>query len=206
MHKKITMKFLRNYIEKQKKKSIWSWIGDVFFVILVIGLLIPNTRTPIMVFVKKITLFSPSVSADKQYGKLQAVDYQWQLKDVHGNVVDLSHFDDKPIFINFWATWCPPCIAEMPSIESLAQEYGQKVHFLLVSYEKQAITKPFLFEKGLKLETYRMLSKEPSVLSSSSIPVTFIIDKDGHVLVKEMGSSDWNSRSVKELLDRLIAD
>jgi thiol-disulfide isomerase/thioredoxin len=198
--------FIEKYIEKQKKKSLWAWIGDILFAALVIGLLIPSTRTPIMVFMKKITMFSPSVSADDNYGQLTKMDYQWQLLDENGRQTKLSDYKDKPIFINFWATWCPPCIAEMPAIDNLQEEYSDRVTFLLVSYEDHAITQKFLKSKALNTHTFQALSKEPELLSSSSIPITFIIDKQGQIVVKKTGSSQWDSDSVKELLDQLLTD
>ena len=200
------MKFIENYIKKQKKKSFWAWVGDIVFAILLIGMLIPSTRTPIMVFVKEITMFAPSVSVEDNYGQLTAQDYLWKLKDTNGQTFNLNDFKDKPLFINFWATWCPPCIAEMPAIERLYQEYGDEVHFLLVSHEEQAITKNFLKEKSLNIKTYQMISKEPEVFLSSSIPITFIVNKDGALIVKKTGSNKWDSDSVKELLDELISE
>ena len=200
------MNFIEKYIEKQKKKSLWSWIGDILFAILIIGLLIPSTRTPIMVFIKEVTMFSPSVSADDNYGLLTKQDYLWQLKNENGIITKLSDYNDKPIFINFWATWCPPCIAEMPAIDNLQKEYADRVAFLLVSYEDHAVTQKFLKGKGLNPHTFQALSKEPELLSSNSIPITFIIDKQGQIVVKKTGSSQWDSDSVKELLDKLISD
>jgi len=198
--------FIKKYLEKQKKKSIWSWIGDILFAALIIGLLIPSTRTPIMVFIKKATMFSPSVSSEDNYGQLTKKDYLWQLRDENGVVKKLSDFNDKPIFINFWATWCPPCIAEMPAIEGLEKEYGDRVHFLLVSNENHELTKRFLLDKNLDLHTYQSASKEPEILSSKSIPITFVINKKGQIVVKKTGSSNWNGDSVKELLDELITE
>jgi len=200
------MKFINKYIEKQKKKSIWSWFGDIFFAFLIIGLLIPTTRTPIMVFVKKVTMFSPSVSADEDYGQLSENDYLWQLKDTKGQVINLGALNGKPVFINFWATWCPPCIAEMPEIMDLEKDYGDKVHFVLVSNEDHKVTNKFLLENSWTLNTYQPMSRTPKLLASNSIPVTMIINKSGKIVVRKTGSSNWNGDSVRELLDVLLKE
>jgi len=200
------MKFLRNYIEKQKNKSFWAWVSDILFGLFVLAMLIPSTRTPLMVFIKKISMFSPSVSVDDHYGKLSSSDYQWQIKDDKGNILQLKSFQGKPIFINFWATWCPPCIAEMPAITALEKDYSDKVYFLLVSNENHQITERFLKDKELTIKTYQAYSQPPKLLSSKSIPTTFIVNKDGEILVKKTGSSNWNGESVRELLDKLIAE
>ncbi|MCK5775325.1 MAG: redoxin family protein [Bacteroidales bacterium] len=200
------MKFIEKYIEKQKKKSVWAWFGDIVFALLIIGLLIPSTRTPIMVFIKKATMFSPSVSADENYGQLSEKDYLWQLKDEEGKVTNLGELKGKPVFINFWATWCPPCIAEMPEIMDLEKDYGDKIHFVLVSNENHNVTNKFLQEKNWGLNTYQPQSRTPELLSSNSIPLTLIINKEGRIVVRKTGSSNWNGDSVRELLDVLIKE
>jgi len=200
------MKFIDKYIEKQKKKTVWAWLGDIIFGLLIIGLLIPATRTPIVVFVKKITNFSPSVSLDDHYGQLSERDYLWQLKDAEGRMIQLKNLSDKPLFINFWATWCPPCIAEMPTIIELEKEYGDRVHFVLVSQEDHFVTKKFLEKNHWDILTYQPYSRIPEILSSSSIPLTLIVDNKGKVVVHKTGNHNWNGNSVRELLDALIAE
>ncbi len=59
--------------------------------------------------------------------------YNRQLKDVKGHKVDFNSFKNRVVVVNFWATWCPPCIAEMPAFEKLYQDYKKDVVFLLVA-------------------------------------------------------------------------
>jgi len=198
------MEFLKKYWSKQKKKSWWSWTTDILFILLFIGLLVPSTRVPIMVFIKELTNFSPSVSADDNYGELSAMDYQWEFLDAGSQKKQLQDFSDKPILINYWATWCPPCIAEMPSLQKLQDEYGDQVHFILISNENQSTTRSFLQDKSWNFNSYRPLSPSPEILMSNSLPATFIIDKNGVIVVKETGNKNWNSDGVKELLDQLV--
>ncbi|MBN2236520.1 MAG: TlpA family protein disulfide reductase [Bacteroidales bacterium] len=199
------MSFLDKYKNKLKKKSKWSWASDLVFILFLIALLIPSTRTPLIVFIKKATLIGPSVSKTDNYGKLTSDDLQWKVIDKDGNTVRLSDLSDKPIFINFWATWCAPCIAEMPSIEKLYLDYKEDVHFLLVSYEEYQLVQKFLQKNEFRFETYRYESKEPLLLQSKTIPATFIIDRKGNIIANEKGTSNWNSKRVRELLDQLVA-
>lgn len=202
--KNLNMNFLQKYWDKQKKKSWWSLTFDILFILLFVGLLIPTTRTPIMVFIKELTNFAPSVSADDHYGKLSAQDYEWTLLDENNQKVKIKDLADKPIFINFWATWCPPCLAEMPSMIRLQKDYEHQIHFVLISQENQSITKALLEEKNWDLKSFRPLNKTPETLSSSSLPTTFIINKEGVIVVKETGNKKWDSNSVRELLDELL--
>lgn len=198
------MKILKKYIKKQKNKSLMSKISDIIFILLIIGLLVPQTRTPIIVFLKQITNFSPSVSVDNNFGKLNDQDLQWEFLDSGHQKKQLEDYSNKPILINFWATWCPPCIAEMPSLQKLQNDYGNRVHFIFISHEDQTITHRFLQEKKWNFESYRPLSREPELLQSNSLPTTFIIDQKGNIVVKETGNKNWNGQSVRKLLDQLI--
>jgi thiol-disulfide isomerase/thioredoxin len=107
--------------------------------------------------------------------------------------------------INIWATWCAPCIAEMPSIEKLYIDYKDDVHFVIATYEDKSLVDAFLQKQNLNLPVYRNQTKEPLLLHSKTIPATFILNTKGEIIVSEKGTSNWNSKSVRELLDQLIA-
>lgn len=200
------MSFIDNYKAKLKKKTKWSWASDIIFILLLIALLFPTTRTPLIVFLKRATLLGPSVSENDNFGKLSKNDLQWQLMNEKGEIIHLGDLSDKPVFINFWATWCAPCIAEMPSIDKLYADYKDKVHFVMATYEDQALVDAFLVKNELNFPVYRYLIKEPKLLQSKTIPATFILNTKGEIVVSEKGTSNWNSKSVRELLDRLIEE
>lgn len=199
------MKFIENYKAKLKKKTKWSWASDIIFLVLLIALIFPATRTPLIVFIKRATLLGPSVSEKDNYGKLSSSDLQWTLINNDNQIVKLSDLSDKPVFINLWATWCAPCIAEMPSIEKLYIDYKDDVYFVLVTYEDKSLVDAFLKKQNFKFPVYRNQTKEPELLQSKTIPATFIINTKGEIIVSEKGTSNWNSKSVRELLDKMIA-
>jgi len=198
------MKLLENYKAKLKKKSKGSWASDIVFLLLIIALIFPTTRTPIIVFIKRATLFGPSVSEKDNFGKLNQNDLQWQLINDQNQTVRLADLNDKPVFINFWATWCAPCLAEMPSIEKLYMDYKDDVYFVIATYEDRALIDSFLQKQGLNFPVYRYQTKEPKLLQSKTIPATFILNTKAQIIVSEKGTSNWNSKSVRELLNKLI--
>ncbi|MCD6090152.1 MAG: redoxin family protein [Bacteroidales bacterium] len=198
------MKLLENYKAKLKKKSKGSWASDIVFLLLIIALIFPTTRTPIIVFIKRATLFGPSVSEKDNFGKLNQNDLQWQLINDQNQTVRLADLNDKPIFINFWATWCATCLAEMPSIEKLYMDYKDDVYFVIATYEDRALIDSFLQKQGLNFPVYRYQTKEPKLLQSKTIPATFILNTKAQIIVSEKGTSNWNSKSVRELLNKLI--
>jgi len=200
------MSFLEKQKTKLKQKSKWSWASDIVFLLLLIALIFPTTRTPLIVFIKRATLFSPSISEKDNYGKLSNDDLQWTLINDDNQIVKLSELSDKPVFINFWATWCAPCIAEMPSIQKLYLDYKDDVHFVIATYESEEIIDAFLKNQELNFPVYRYQTKEPKLLQSKTIPATFILNTKGEIVVSEKGTSNWNSKDVRNLLEKLITN
>src|SRR5947208_115536 len=97
------------------------------------------------------------------------------VQDVAGNKVDLQQFKGKKIFVNLWATWCPPCRAELPSIEKLYQSADTaKVQFVLLSLDNDFETaKQFMQKKGFKLPIFFPAGDVPDLFAVNGIPTTF---------------------------------
>ena len=132
----------------------------------------------------------------------KSIDFSVQMID--GKLMKLSELKGKVVLLNFWATWCPPCVAEMPSIQKLYDDYKDKVEFVFVSNEDWTTIDTFYKDKGYDLPTYNILSKVPDQLVSNSIPATFVIDKNGVIVVDKKGPADWNSHKIRSLLDELL--
>ena len=190
-----------NYFKKKKPLSIFF---DALFVVLLVLLLIPATRKETAAFFIKLTSFPAStLDEDKQF-RVNATTNQWQLYDLNGNVTSFEALSEKPVFLNIWATWCPPCIAELPSIEELHQTFGESVSFILVSNEDPDLIKSFAEKHNYDALPFYYSNTVPSDFSSSSIPTTFIIDQSGLVLVNKKGAARWNSSKTEKLLEQLI--
>ncbi|MDO6621712.1 TlpA disulfide reductase family protein [Oceanihabitans sp. 1_MG-2023] len=165
-------------------------------------MIIPQTRKPIQVMLHKgLALFSPSVKTEADS---KVVNYtSWQLQDVKGNTIDFKDLKGKVVLINFWATWCPPCIAEMPNLQKLYDDYNHKVVFLFVSNEKKEKVEAFLSENKYSFNVFTPL-EHPSEFEVSSIPRTLLINKEGNILIDKEGAANWNSETVRETLDNLL--
>jgi len=193
--------YFRNYFKKRKPFSI---ITDILFWGFVILLIIPSTRVPISSFFIRLTSFAPSqLSADKQY-TVSENTLKWPLTDMTGKTVDFSSKLDKPVFVNFWATWCPPCRAELPGIQKLYEQYKGKVNFLLLSDEPPAKVMAFAIKHHYTDMPFYRYRYVPQDFSSKSIPTTFLISKKGMVVLSKKGAARWNSGKVKKLLDHMI--
>ncbi|PIB38362.1 TlpA family protein disulfide reductase [Maribacter sp. 4G9] len=181
-------------------------ISDVLFVVFIVLLLIPQTRTPIMVLVNKVKveLFSPgAVSAKEQ---IQLEPFIYKLENLDGESVKVKVGDGDITFISYWATWCPPCIAELPSIEALYQDYGDKINFVMISNEDPKKIRKFLEKKNFAVPAVIPKMEAPEELYENTIPTNYIIDAAGKIIIKQKGASDWNSEKVRRVLDALIAE
>ncbi len=166
-------------------------------------LIIPQTRLPIQVLLhKSLALFSPStIDASKQN---TIKDYNWILKNNKGVIFNFEETKGKVVLINFWATWCPPCIAEMPSMQLLYDDYKDKIEFVFVSNETFSVINEFIQKNEYNFEVYNPITKYPDTFNVSSIPRTFLIDKEGNIVVDKTGAANWNSEKVRKTIDALL--
>ncbi|HYW94820.1 MAG TPA: TlpA disulfide reductase family protein, partial [Bacteroidales bacterium] len=192
--------WFRNYLRKNSKLKIF---GDIIFYILVILMIIPSTRRDLSALLIKATLRKPHVKTEKSVNELTSADYQFFLQDLNGKSYNLGNFRNKVTILNFWATWCPPCRAEMPSLQKLYNDYGDKVNFVLVSSEEAGKINPFLKEEGYTMPIYIQRSQLPPAFPVQSIPATFVISKTGEIVVDKNGAANWNSPKFRQQLDEL---
>jgi len=127
------------------------------------------------------------------------------LTDLDGNTIELSSLNGKTVFLNFWATWCKPCIAEMPSIER-AQEIlkGDSVVFLLASNESLEKIQKFKKKQDFNLNFIQLTSPLEN-LDILALPTTHIIDPSGETVFAEMGGREWDSEENIELIKKINA-
>ena len=182
-----------------------SQISNLVFLVVITILIIPQTRKPIQVFLNKgFALISPSI--EKKENQTTLKSYEWKLKDENRNIFDFESVKGKVVFVNFWATWCPPCIAEMPSIQNLYTDYKDKVEFLLVTNDPYSEINEFLSKNNYDFKILRPVTFNTSVFDVSTIPRTFLIDKTGRIIIDETGVANWNSDKVRLVIDNLLKE
>ncbi len=131
-----------------------------------------------------------------------STDYQLHLQDINGENVSLSNFKGEVVFINFWATWCPPCRAEMPEIQALYQEQKKDVVFLMVALDKDfEKAKKFVQKKEFDFPIYQSVSSLPEEFKSRSIPATFVVSTDGKIVFRREGIADYNNVAFRKILE-----
>lgn len=181
-------------------KNQWS---NILIGVIILAFIIPGTRKPIQIFFNKIFSFSPSVTSEDD--RKSIASFEWVLEKNNKDRANLSDSEGKVVLINFWATWCPPCIAEMPSFQELYNDYQDKITFLFVSSEDHETVRGYLNRKSFTLPAYRPLSQPPAPMNGNTLPTTYLLDKEGNIVIQKVGAADWNSQSVRQTIDGLLA-
>ncbi|MBQ8145557.1 MAG: TlpA family protein disulfide reductase [Clostridia bacterium] len=125
--------------------------------------------------------------SEQEKGLLPAYDFTMQ--DYDGNSIKLSDLIDKPIVLNFWATWCPPCRAELPDFQEAYEKYGKEINFVIVDLtdgdETVEKAKAYLSENSYTFPCYFDVNGEGSYFYNlTSIPRTYFIATNGYVQYK----------------------
>jgi len=154
-------------------------------------------------------LSAPAISPGEVQTR-QPFPIDFRLPDLQDQPIRLSDLRGRVVLLNFWATWCPPCRAEMPSMQTLYQAYREKgLEILAISSDVQGkeIVAPFVERLGL---TFPMLLDPRNVVGSQlrvrGIPTSYVLDKQGRVVGLEIGARDWNKAAMRRLLERLLAE
>ncbi len=134
-------------------------------------------------------------------------DFSLSLQGADGKVISLQELKGKVIFMNFWATWCPPCIAEMPSIQKLYEQSDPKnTAFVMISVDEDPEkVKKFIKRKKYTFPVYTLTAQGvPVQYASQSIPITFVISADGKVVLRHAGMANYNTEDFKKFLQPFL--
>ena len=150
----------------------------------------------------------PAVSDEPEQAEPAAPDFT--VTDIHGEPFTLSEHRGRPVVVNFWAMWCPPCRSELPAFESLCAEYGDRIDFMMVNLtdgqrDTEDIVRSFIAEQGYTFPVY--YDKEFSAANAYeiySIPVTVFIRPDGTIANQQIGA--MQEHVLRAYLEDLLAE
>lgn len=147
----------------------------------------------------------PEALARGDYG---AADWRWMLRGLDDDrLARLDAWRGRVLFVNLWATWCPPCTAELAGIQalhdSLATEPG--VAFLVVSPERPGPVREFLRRRGHTFPAFVEGTRLPAAFGLRALPTTFVIDRDGRIVLAHRGAANWDTPRMRAYLRELAA-
>jgi cytochrome c biogenesis protein CcmG, thiol:disulfide interchange protein DsbE len=175
------------------KRKVISWLGLAAALALVYLFAMPTYRHG-----------EPSVAGRK------APDFGLQ---IDGHSINLADYHGKVVVLDFWASWCPPCVEEAPSLNALQQHIAARGGVVLgISQDDDpAAYNRFLTEHQVTFPTYRdatsnypALGKIATSYGTALIPDAYLISRDGHIARKIVGPQDWNSPELVAALDTLL--
>lgn len=201
-------------------KSLFSFSNIITVILVIFGVALffsPALKGAVLRSLVEMGLFQPSVPGTGpdteavQPSSAQASSIQQGsvlFKSAEGELIDLSRQQGKVVFINFWATWCPPCIAEMPSIQKLYTAFkdNEKFLFLMVDVDNNPERSLKFMQKGdYDLPVHTPASAIPPSFLGSAIPTTLVLDKKGEVVFKHEGMGDYSAPEFQSFMKELAA-
>lgn len=130
--------------------------------------------------------------------------------DKQGNYKTIGHFSNKVVILNFWATWCKPCIVEMPSLNRLQQKYKGKLEIIPIISATEDVSKVRSFLRRYKLRDLEYYIDSNNFTAESyqvtGIPTSFVFNKDGKLVSYVDGSIDWMHPANIKYIEKLIAE
>ncbi len=136
----------------------------------------------------------------------QPTIHDFPLVTLNGAKANLKDFAGKVVFVNLWATWCPPCIAEMPSIQRLYQKVDTtQIQFVMVSMDEETEkAQKFIKRKEYTFPVFALQNGLPATFETNSIPATFVIAPNGKIVMRREGMAKYDTDKFKEFLTSLI--
>ncbi|GGE69376.1 thiol-disulfide isomerase/thioredoxin [Pedobacter psychrotolerans] len=182
------------------KKNI---LNILFLTLLLAIVLVPDAKAFFIRGLMTIGFYKPDLEHPiSTSSNLEGIKF----KDIKGNVIDLGDLKGKVIFINFWATWCPPCRAEMPSLHKLYAQFknDKNVVFIFVDADDDLKkSAKFMADRQYGLPLYGFASEIPKQIFESALPTTVIFDRQGRLSFRHEGIANYNDQKFVDFINKL---
>jgi peroxiredoxin len=133
---------------------------------------------------------------------------EFQLPSLDGRTVNLSSYRGKVVMVHFWATWCPPCVEEIPTLERLHRAYfGRDLEILAVSVDEGGAGAVGQFMQKNRFALPVLLNSDQSVsraYGTFKFPETYLVDREGVVRRKIIGAADWMSPAAQQVIQAML--
>jgi thiol-disulfide isomerase/thioredoxin len=196
------------------KINLRKELRDWGVIILVFGLLyVTGTYTDVAAFTQRIVLATGVISPDTNVPEREKkiAEYEFQILTMDGESFDFRDLKGKVVFLNFWASWCAPCIAEMPGIQDIYEDYKDlnDIAFVMITLDREPEkAAKFIAKKDYSFPVYKpdMTEGIPAMYNAPSIPTTFVLNKNGRVDTKKVGMANYDSKKFRKYLDKLLEE
>lgn len=199
--------------EKTSVHKIWMYIrknGFTILMILFIGLMFisPDAKSFVLRQFMMTGLFNASID-QKEGSALSEMNTDFSFVDENGNVQHTSSLRGKIVFINFWASWCPPCRAEFPSIEKLYTKFKDNpdIFFLMINEDSDpAVGRAYLDKENLSIPLFSTRGHVRGEIYAGTLPTTVVLDKNGKIRYHHTGFANYASKKFIQQVEDLIKE
>jgi thiol-disulfide isomerase/thioredoxin len=177
------------------------------YVLLPVSLYATGLHTEVIGRAQQVVLATGLLNrpVPKAAAPIAKADYSLVLRTLDGRAVPLSELRGKVILLNLWATWCPPCVAEMPSLQRLHDKVKKdNIALVVLSVDKNPEkARRFAARKGFTMPVYTLGSELPQAFDTEAIPATFIIAPNGDIIDRHEGIGDYDNAAMIRFLRQL---
>lgn len=198
-------KTANNKKKKSWKRPVIEW---GLLILIVVTLYTTGYHTQVIGMAQRgllaTGLIKPTFTVDED--QMRNAGTEFYFADESNKTTSIEYYRGKVVFLNVWASWCPPCIAEMPSIESLYADFknDDEVEFLLISVDEDfEDAKEFVESRDLNLPIYHYRGKDPDIFDSDVVPTTYVITPTGKIAMEKKGMAAYDSSEFVEFLIKL---
>ncbi|MBB1286397.1 TlpA family protein disulfide reductase [Flavisolibacter sp. BT320] len=189
---------------KYFNKNMRSWIGNLLFLGLLLLLLFnPSAKAWLLQQLLAVGLFKAEIKKEAPAINTPAFSF----RNERGEVVSTSDLEGRVVFINFWATWCPPCRAEMPALQELYKQFASdnRIVFLFLSEDEDLEKAKTYWQKNrFTMPLLSVSGNVPVEIYSGTLPTTVVLNKEGKIVFKQEGIARYNTTAFYEQLRSLL--
>jgi hypothetical protein len=178
------------------------------FTLLMIAVVLSFFVTPLgdysKILLNRWLATSPTIISVEKRGKIASHD--WVLKDARWKLFNFEKDKGKVVFISFWTSWNIQSKAQLKDVQKLYDRYKDEVAFYIITNEERAPVEAFMAKMGYTFPVTYQIIGEPSPIALLKPPGSYILDKNGAIVVHQNAITDWDNDKVHDLLERLLAE
>lgn len=195
-------------IKEKNPKRVWKKVGNYLFIGLMLFVVLnTDAKSWVLKQLVSVGLFQAEINKESTADKRPLQTPSFSYAGADGKAVSTAELKGKVVFINFWATWCPPCRAEMPTLDALYRKLKDDNRFVFLFMnedDNQQKANDYLQSNGYIFPLVVPAGPIPSELYSGTLPTTLVLDKEGKVVMKHEGLANYNTDKFLEQLKGLL--
>lgn len=187
-----------------------NWSTVLLVLVFIVLLVNKDAKTWLMRQIVSTGILNSDIATEtktKDHNEVPEAIVDFKVRKEDGTEVSTANLKGKVVFINFWASWCPPCRAEFPSIQKFYEKYKSNpdLVFLIVNLDDNPeLGKAYLNDKNFTLPFLVPAGDIPTQYFSGSLPTTVVLDKNGQIQLHHQGMADYSKESFYEQINELL--